>query len=282
MKSCLICGKEMESYKIKGLVKCYNCGFVSADLKLSNEEIEDLYREDYYKGRAYTDYLADEVMNKHNFRRRLSRIEKIIGSKVKGNVLEIGCAYGMFLDVINSDKVFLRGIDISSDAVSYAKKKLGKKAEIIQGDYIGFPIEDKKYDLICMWDTIEHLSRPDEYITKASRETKKGGFICITTGDINSLNARIRGRKWRLIHPPEHLHYFSKQTLKALLEKNGFKVVDVTYPGERLSLRHTVYSVLCLILGKRDFYEMICNSRIMDKSIYINLHDYMFVIAQKE
>ncbi len=281
-KKCIVCGSEMQEHSIKGLVKCCSCGYVAADLELTGKELEDLYREDYFNGRAYTDYLADEVINKRNFAHKLSRIEKVIGGRVKGSVLEIGCAYGLFLDVIKSDEVSLKGIDISSDAIISAKKRLDKKAEVCQGDYITFPLEENKYDLICMWDTIEHLSRPDEYIKKAALEIKEGGYFCVTTGDIDSINARIRGRKWRLIHPPEHLHYFSKNTLELLFRNNGFRIVDISYPGETLSLRHTLYSVLCLNLGNRWIYDRICNMKIMDMSIYINLHDYIFVIAQKE
>ena len=60
-----------------------------------------------------------------------------------------------------------------------------------------------------MWDTIEHLKRPDLFVQKAAADLRPGGLIALTTGDIGSLNARLRGARWRMIHPPTHLHYFS-------------------------------------------------------------------------
>ena len=63
-----------------------------------------------------------------------------------------------------------------------------------------------------------------EYLSKAYSETKAGGYIVITTGDISSLLAKIQRNNWRMIHPPTHLHYFSKRTLTKLLERIGYYV----------------------------------------------------------
>ena len=283
MTNCMICECKMETHRsISGLLKCPNCGFVSADVEPSKHELEMIYSEKYYKGEVYTDYLADEVFNKRNFLKKLSKIKKITGLRSRISILEIGCAYGMFLEVVKNYASYLRGIDISKSAVAHAKKRLGDSVDIDQGDYLDFPVQRDKYDLICMWDTIEHLSRPDEYIKKISYEAKDGAYLCVTTGDIGSLNAKLRGSRWRQIQPPVHLHYFSKKTIKELLNKYGFETVYFSYIGSELSIKNILYQILCLRMKKERLFEMLKKKRIMDMGVYINLHDYMYVIAQKQ
>lgn len=282
MSNCAICGGDLiESAKLDALWKCPVCGFICANMELSIDELERLYSEKYFNGEEYTDYLSDKELHKKNFARRWNRFNKIVKNPEDYSVLEIGCAYGLFLDTIKNQVSILKGIDISKDAIVYARSSLLNKAEIVQGDYLQLPTHQEMYDLVCMWDTIEHLSKPSEYIEKIASEVKSGGYVCITTGDIGSLNARLRGKKWRQIHPPTHLFYFSKKTLTMLLEKNGFSVIDISYPGNELSIRNIFYSILSLRMKKDRLYQKVKNLRIMDGVIYINLHDYIYVIARK-
>ena len=81
-----------------------------------------------------------------------------------------------------------------AEAVRFARKDRGVQAQ--QGDYLVLQL-GRKVDVITMWDTIEHLKRPDLFIAKAARDLKRGGIIALTTGDIGSVNARLRGRRWR-------------------------------------------------------------------------------------
>jgi len=79
-------------------------------------------------------------------------------------------------------------------------------------------------DVITMWDVIEHLLEPQKYMELAKDILRPDGLLCITTGDIGSLDGRFRREQWRMIHSLTHLHYFSRDTLRLLLEKNGFTV----------------------------------------------------------
>ena len=65
----------------------------------------------------------------------------------------------------------------------------------------------------------------------------KDSIIAITTGNIESLNSKIFGENWRLIHPPTHLHYFSYNSIKTLLEKNNFKIIHFEHCGYYRSLK---------------------------------------------
>ena len=88
-----------------------------------------------------------------------------------------------------------------------------------------------------MWDTIEHLADPRGAIEKVAAEIAPGGLVAISTGDIGSWLPRRQRDRWRQIHPPTHLWYFSAATLTRLLEETGFRILLVTHPPFYRSLR---------------------------------------------
>ncbi len=280
MKNCEICNAPMNEHSIKGLMICPRCGFIAAGDMVSNDELKKIYSKNYFLGEEYTDYLADKKIHYVNFISKVKRLVKKTGPIKEKVFFEIGCAYGLFLKTIKSKCKKCSGIDISEDAINYAKKKY--HLNVTSGDFLDYPLPDEKADVVCMWDTIEHLAKPAEYIKKINKITKIGGYICITTGDIGSLNAKLRGKNWRQIHPPTHLYYFSKKTLSQLLENNGYEVVDISYPGNRLSIRNIAYSILCLKKKYNRLYDFIKDWKLLDLSIYVNLHDYIYIIGKKK
>lgn len=275
---CLACLGEYGPCKLPGLKQCTSCGFITADLAMSDEALAALYGEDYFHGEEYRDYVSEEDSLKDNFRRRIATLQQLIPELKKTDVFEVGCAYGFFLDEVKNDVASAKGIDISSDAVSHARAHKGVDA--IAGSYSDY-VMDRPVGLVAMWDTVEHLPRPDLFIHKAARDLLPGGHIAITTGDIASLNARFRGKHWRMIHPPTHLHYFSVATLRRMLERNGFEIVHVSHPGNARNLRSILHFILDLRMGWSGLYRRIANWRIFDLSVSMNLFDIMFVVARR-
>lgn len=277
--NCIICGTTMQKHsKIKGLLKCPKCRFICADINMSTIDVEELYHSNYFCGDEYTDYVSDHALHSHNFREKLQIMDKTMGNLKNKKCFEIGSAYGFFLEQAQDFFSECSGIDISEDAIEYARNIT--KVNAVSGDFLSMDISNDN-DVICMWDTIEHLTKPREFIEKAYNSLSSNGYLCITTGDIGSLNAKIRGRKWRQIHPPTHLQYFSQKTLCKLLHECGFEITKVFYPGNELSLRNIIYSILCIRLKKTKWYNKHSDAKWLDKRIYINLHDYMFFIAKK-
>ena len=282
MKKCIICGNEMQPYKLKQLVRCSQCDYVCADCQLENRQLAALYDKNFWGGADYTDYAADKEIYKSNFRKRIKELLAFIDNPIEKSVFEIGCAYGFFIEEAIKHFNEVWGIDISEPAIEYAKNSLGKnpKASINFGDYLSFEI-DHKFDLICMWDTIEHLQEPGKFVEKAFRDLNSNGIIAITTGDIGSLNAHLRGKKWRQYKPPVHLQYFTKKSLKRLLVQKGFKVLKVSYIWNEMSLNNALYIILCIRSNHKKLYDFLVKRGIKKIKIYINLRDYMFVIARK-
>ena len=280
-KLCLVCNTA-NFYPIYNntLLKCSNCGFVTAKIEVDDETIQNIYTENYFKGEEYIDYLRDKDILQANFRKYLKYIlKKVDITKIK-NVLEIGCAYGFFSEVINNElkDISYIGYDIVNKAIEYGKKQLHQN--IVCGNYLKKKF-DSKFTDVFMWDIIEHLPNPEKYIAKIFSETEKKGRLYITTGDISKLLPRIQKNKWRMIHPPSHLHYFSKTTLLRLLSNCRYKVIDVSYPSVSRSLKLIFYSLFMLRKNYSPFIEKIYNSISSKTSISLNTFDLMFVIAEK-
>jgi SAM-dependent methyltransferase len=275
---CLVCDGPTQPSRLPGLVECTRCGFVSADLNLTADEITKLYERSYFHGDEYLDYAAEEESLRLNFRARLRTLRRIVPDLPERDIFEIGCAYGFFLDEARHFARSVAGIDISHDAIAHGRSRFG--LDIAQGDYLNRAL-DKKYGAIVMWDTVEHLQRPDLFIEKIHSDLEPGGVLALTTGDIGSINARLRGAKWRMIHPPTHLHYFSAGTIRRLLARHGFDVVHLSHPGVARNLRSILYYIMVWRTPKTDLYERLSRWRVFDLRISINMFDIMFVIARR-
>lgn len=270
---CIICESDQKSNLYRGLVKCQRCGLVFFDGSISPEDHKKLYRESYFKGEEYFNYQEDKNILQKNFK---SRLKNILRFKKQGSLFEVGCAYGYFLEL--AKKYFtVEGVDICERPTSFARKTLG--LNVHTGNYLGLKLAEKK-DVFCLWDTIEHLRNPQEFIEKISRDLKPGGYLFLTTGDIGSLMAKIRGKKWRLIHPPTHLFYFSPKTIEKLLAKYGFRIIKIKYPGIHRSSRQILYSLLYLN-RKNNSEKSYKNLGLLDIPFYFNIFDIMMIIAKK-
>lgn len=280
---CLVCdSREFGAIYDSTLLRCRSCGFVTANLNVSEEDLKAIYTENYFKGEEYADYLRDKEVLQKNFNSRLRFIFSKFDRKTFVNVLEIGCAYGFFAQTFR-DKltgVDFVGLDIAAEAVKYGRETLRQNLKC--EDYLHYPPPARKYSDTFMWDVIEHLPDPEKVIEKVSRETAPGGRIYITTGDIDTFVPKIKKQKWRMIHPPSHLHYFSKKTLSMLLEKNGFTVRFVRYPSVMRSMKLVFYALFMLKKKDNKLIRGIYNL-IPEKWYFpFNSFDIMFVIAEKK
>lgn len=276
--TCLVCRGSLEPARIPGLLACTSCGFITANVEMSDLQLAELYGRDYFHGQEYHDYVAEERSLRDNFRRRIEVLRRQIPGLGTAHLFEIGCAYGFFLDEVRGDVASASGIDISADAVSQARARFGVDAAC--GDYLTAEI-GADHDVVTMWDTIEHLARPDLFLDKAARDLRPGGHIAITTGDIGSLFARFRGKGWRMIHPPTHLHYFSAKTLRMLLERSGFEIIHLSHPGVTRNVQSALYIILALKLGMPRLFRLVRAMRIFDFPLTLNLYDIMFVVARR-
>ena len=274
--TCVCCEGVESTTHLAALRRCCTCGHVWADLHLSPDEVRALYTEHYFKGEEYLDYEQEAPALRRNFR---ARVNDLAQRYPRGASLwEIGAAYGYFLQEASAHFT-VAGCDIAEEAVKKANQTFG--LDIQHCDYLSLP--SRQHDVICLWDTVEHLQAPHRYIEKAARELRPGGTLALSTGDIGSLCARLRGAKWRLIHPPTHLHYFSRHSMTVLLRRLGFTSIEVRYHPFWRSFDAAAVQILDrpgAAAGKM-LYRWLKSTGLTNLCFPLNLYDLMTVYARK-
>ena len=277
---CVLCDSDQFDPYCPGILRCRRCSLVFADAKLTDQELLDLYGHDYFCGAEYGDYLADRAVLTKNFGLRWKVLEKFLDPSRHRSLFEIGAAYGFFLDVVRHRFDRVAGIDITREGVAFAREQLG--LDVIEGDFLEQDFGSRTFDVVCLWDVVEHLREPHLFLEKISAHSPPGSLIALTTGDVDSLNARLRKGKWRLIHPPTHLYYFSRKTIVALLEKYGYEAIDVRYCGLYRSLNNIVWTVIETKGRLPGLYRAMKKAGLLDWGVYLNLFDILYVIARKK
>lgn len=262
------------------LHRCRACGFI-AYLGAAAGALTALYDDRYFNGGEYADYLGEEAALRRSMRNHLQQMSR---HPPKGRrLLEIGCAYGLFLDEARREGFEVTGLDICAGPLSHGRHQLGLDTRC--ADFRTVDLGRAAYDTVCLWDTIEHLPDPDHFVARARDLLTCGGMLYLTTGDMGSLNARLRGARWRQIHPPTHVSYFTRSSMRRMLERLGFEVVAVETAG----YYHTLYNVLASFrmrggtMGRAASGALAILGAERARRIggWINLGDTMFVAARR-
>lgn len=159
-----------------------------------------------------------------------------------GRLLEVGCAYGFFLDEARGHFEWRSGTDYSEAAARRARSLadavyLGGLGEIPAGE---------RYDCAVLIHVIEHIYRPRELVAGLLERLRPGGWVVLAAPDMGSVWRLLMGRSWPFFKVPEHVTYFSRRSLAALLAAAGCRrVVPLPYAssftgdliGEKLGLR---------------------------------------------
>lgn len=275
LNSCLACEVGILHPYWSRFLKCEQCGFVSREAMPSAESVKALYEKRYFFGGEYLDYCEEAPALRVGFAHRLGVLRRYIRG---GRLVEVGCAYGYFLDLARS-YFEVRGCEISRDAAAHCVGVLG--LDVATTDFSEVILERGAYDAIVMWDCIEHLVSPDRCVEKASVALRPNGLLALTTGDIGSLVARLRGRRWRMIHPPDHLHHFSRSSIQALLLRFGFEVLEIRYDWTWRRLKQMLYRTLIDWRWRPTTVRRVVAMFPLDLVVPLNLFDIMFVIARR-
>lgn len=238
MKQCNNCNssniKNLYNLSYMNIDECSDCGLRFTDK--SSIAAKDLYNEDYFKTtnkdffkNCWADYESKTSKKLTRFRKILLELEKYSD---KGNILDIGCATGVFLDIAQKNGWRSYGVEISKFASNYARKEF--KLDVKTGDLLNIKFKNDFFDAVTMWDFIEHVDSPSKILSKINKITKKRGIIFILTindaslmGKLADLFYRLKIRKLaELVHPIHHNYHFTKKVLIDMLNKNGFEIIE--------------------------------------------------------
>jgi 2-polyprenyl-3-methyl-5-hydroxy-6-metoxy-1,4-benzoquinol methylase len=192
------------------LERCARCDFVQVTEEPSAAILETIYSDLHFKHLKFRDANAVTWENS----RRLSLLRRFLPDG--SHVLDAGCAIGDFLKLAKINFT-VSGVDISQGAIEVAKENNPDLA----GRLWAAPLENLgpaagQYDAISLWDVIEHVWDPVAVCRTLMRHVRPGGLLFISTPDAGALMARISGRKWAFMMPPEHLSLFSKRTFRLM------------------------------------------------------------------
>jgi SAM-dependent methyltransferase len=275
-RSCPVCGYETEHrlrYNANGcdILQCRKCGLGSADA--SEFDPDSYYTADYFQGRhadGYADYLGAEPVLRQEFARAVAFIRRY---RSGGRLLELGCAYGFFL--MEAARCYdVSGIELAKDAADHARRA---GLAVVHG------VADERalariapLDVIVLFDVIEHLPQPRETLALCERHLAPNGIIVITTGDFGSPLARIMGKRWRLMTPPQHLWFFTRESMHRLAASLHLRVERIDTPWKIVPLSLMLFQLQRLIGASARPMRMA--SRI---GVPLNLFDAMRVVLRK-
>jgi SAM-dependent methyltransferase len=252
-------------------VRCTTCGTLYADVVASFDPTT-IYGEAYFEGGqtvSYAGYGDSAPVLEREFARSLAVLRRWVPS---GRLLEVGAAYGLFLRVASRHFV-TRGLDVSAAAATAARRR-GLDVEVVDLCTDAEPDLAGPWDAAVLLDTVEHLRRPLRVLRRLHDVIRPGGAVLLTTGDAGSTVARLCGRRWRLMTPPEHLFFFDRATMTRLLERAGFEVVLLDRPWKLVPVGLIVHRLL-----RRWAPGGRTARRLVTCGVPLNLFDTMRVVA---
>ena len=181
--------------------------------------VAEIYSEAYFKGGEYLDYTAHYLAHQKNAETKWQLIRKNTMEPLR--VFELGCAYGYFLDYVRTHGAqAIHGVDVSQAAIQSARQNFGPYFSTSKES------QDFNYNCFVMWDVWEHLPEPMTTVREYVKALPAGGLFAMTTVDSGSLVARLRGGRWRQIHPPTHLHYPTRKGLRLAIDSMGLEIIE--------------------------------------------------------
>ncbi len=215
------------------------CGLKFIDPSLDEQSMIDIYQssehlkeinpvlEHYYEYET----LSPNSKTYRGYLQALNNLKKLTQGR---DLIEVGCGRGSFLKVAHQNGWHVLGIDSSSENIE-AVQKSGMSGACV--DYLSYsPV--KKYDVIVLWDLIEHPQDPGKFVKKSFELLKPNGLLLIATPYDPSLLSIIaswlyRVTKGKMTDPLrkfyviEHTSYFNRETLSRLLSQYGFETASV-------------------------------------------------------
>ncbi len=258
--NCFLCNKsnfELHySLKTKNILRCKN-----DRLFLSKELFKTVpYGKHYFSN-------SPNLSNQSYFLKKLLTIKRLTNN-ASPHILDVGCGWGDFEEVLEQEKIPYLGIDVNQEAIDICRKKglnctlknidelnggwPKRKGSRQRGDLAIFAAtsstggreisgrtRDNKFDSITLFQVIEHLNNPIPLLQTAKKLLKPDGILLITTPNNDSPLRKILGPRWSVYSEPSHYVFYNKTTLQKTLEKADFKNIQVKNDSLRfLSIRY--------------------------------------------
>lgn len=251
--SCPVCGAGPPRPKLRKqgveILECGACG-LAWWVPDARHRPDRLYDATYFAaagaGHGYDDYASLEDSLRVNFRRRIAHIPR---PRPGARLLDVGAAYGYAVSEARAAGWEACGLEVSAPAAAAAGR--AAPGHVVAADGLHTPFPDACFDAVTLWDVIEHLPDPAAAAREAARLLRPGGRLALTTGDVGSWVARLSGARWHLYTLPEHLFFFSRRSLRLLLEAHGLVVEEMRAESSLYTLGYLAERLRKSLLGVR-------------------------------
>lgn len=257
---CCVCGNNDPAkfkliYKRENfdVVECNSCSFYF---------IPSYYRKkiqyQQYKNEAVTQAIRSGN-NWVKIQRHKLRFKLIQKYKSSGTLFDLGAGWGHFMLAGNELGYQTYGIEISEQPYLYCKNDL--KLNVDHIDFFKMD-ESKKFDIITMWDVLEHIDKADDFIDKCAKVNQLNGFLVLQVPQIDSYFAKKHKDKWKMMGL-DHVNYFSKKTITQLLSRYGYEVQTIKSSFEiKLFIMYTILPFIKRLKAKKKVSQLEANYQI--------------------
>ena len=235
-EACPVCGESggrtiypeardpitLDSFRV---VECSSCGTAYT---APQPRLLDKYYPTRYRGYGW---LVTRVLGTL-YGIRVSRWARL--KPTGGSVLEVGCGPGLMLAALHRRGWRVLGIERNEAVAEAARRTLG--IEIVATPVEALPA-DARFDLIIMFQVLEHIGEPVTLLRECAKRLATGGRLITNVPNFSSWQSRFAGPKWLHLDVPRHLVHFTPETISATLKRAGLKPVDMSFA----SLEHDPY-----------------------------------------
>jgi 2-polyprenyl-3-methyl-5-hydroxy-6-metoxy-1,4-benzoquinol methylase len=207
------------------VVRCTNCGLLYRNPIYREKALQKAYNEGYLKFLTgeYSQPRIDlykYILDKLEFKKRTLDFDR-------HRILDIGCGFGLFLNLMKSWKWEPYGLDFAEDCVEYAQKEFGLE-NIGKGDLEENTFEADFFDVVTLLSVAAHLNDPLDMFRKIHKILRPRGLLIIFTVNANSLNHQYHLDQWAGFSK-NHLVFFDTHTITTALKMSGFASVEHQY-----------------------------------------------------
>lgn len=237
----------MDFHETFSIFKCSDCGAVFVQPMPSDMELEKYYAGQYYEKPGFLQKFI-QIM-------RLNKFSKM----ARGKLLDFGCGSGFFAKAMAENGWIASAIDVSDSSKQYFAKS--KNPKFFSGTLKEAGFSKKTFDLIVAWHVFEHLKQPEKELKELGKILKDDGILMISVPNIDSVSFNLFKANWFHFDIPRHLIHYSPNSLKKLLEENGFVVEKANH----LSFEFNFFGVLQSIYNALGFEYNLWHSIIKGK-----------------
>lgn len=231
--TCCLCGEagapvyDLPPY---GVRRCSRCTLVFVSPRLRGAALSEFYDQvDYFEGGVYGDQsrwspamLLQQVWTTGRLR-RIARTRRPRGPVAGQRLLEFGSGYGLFLAAARDAGYRVEGVELSRPA---ARESSSRGLDVYCGQLVDAPLTGP-YDVICGWDTLEHVPDPLAVLRRIRDLITDDGTVALSTPYFSSLPSRLLRERWWTLKPTEHIWHYTPYTLRLLAARAGLSVIDV-------------------------------------------------------